>query len=497
MNMLHRLLLFVFIALAAFGAGFGIASAGASAGAPALAAAAAPARPAVVGLPDFTGLVEQNKASVVSISVEAARPAMQGNMQGEVPEILKRFFGDQFNFEMPPPQQRRPQQGLGSGFIISADGYILSNNHVIDGADKVTVRLLDRRELAAKVIGTDKRSDIALLKVDAQDLPVAKIGKSDQLRVGEWVFAIGAPFGFDYSVTAGIVSALGRGLPRENYVPFIQTDVAINPGNSGGPLFNLAGEVIGINSQIFSGSGGYMGLSFAIPMDVAMEVVGQLKGGGKVARGWLGVVIQDVDRDLAESFGLARAEGALVAKVMPDAPAAAAGLKEGDIITAFNGQDVVFSSDLPHFVGRMKPGSSATLKVVREGRAREVKVKIGELPSEEDLADADSAGTANGAAAPAVASASASRLGLLVEALPETRRKQLGIKGGVMVTRVTGEPASSVGLRPGDVIVAVNNREIDGLATFNAVIDKLPAQKWIPLLINRGDSAQYVPIQIR
>lgn len=496
MNMLHRLLLFVSIALAAFGAGFGIASAGASAGAPALAAGAAPARPAVAGLPDFTGLVEQNKASVVSISVEATRPAMQGNMQGEVPEILKRFFGDQFNFEM-PPQQRRPQQGLGSGFIISADGYILSNNHVIDGADKVTVRLLDRRELAAKVIGTDKRSDIALLKVDAQDLPVAKIGKSDQLRVGEWVFAIGAPFGFDYSVTAGIVSALGRGLPRENYVPFIQTDVAINPGNSGGPLFNLAGEVIGINSQIFSGSGGYMGLSFAIPMDIAMEVVDQLKGGGKVARGWLGVVIQDVGRDLAESFGLARAEGALVAKVMPDAPAAAAGLKEGDIITAFNGQDVVFSSDLPHFVGRMKPGSIATLKVMREGRAREVKVKIGELPSEEALADTDSAGTGNGAAAPAVASASASRLGLLVEALPETRRKQLGIKGGVMVARVTGEPASSVGLRPGDVIVAINNREIDGLATFNAVIDKLPAQKWIPLLINRGDSAQYVPIQIR
>lgn len=496
MNMLHRLLLFVFIALAAFGAGFGIASAGASAGAPAMTAAAAPARPAVVGLPDFTGLVEQNKASVVSISVEATRPAMQGNMQGEVPEILKRFFGDQFNLQVPPPQ-RQPQQGLGSGFIISADGYILSNNHVIDGADKVTVRLLDRRELAAKVIGTDKRSDIALLKVDAQDLPVVKIGKSDQLRVGEWVFAIGAPFGFDYSVTAGIVSALGRGLPRENYVPFIQTDVAINPGNSGGPLFNLAGEVIGINSQIFSGSGGYMGLSFAIPMDVAMEVVDQLKGGGKVARGWLGVIIQDVDRDLAESFGLARAEGALVAKVMPDAPAAAAGLKEGDIITAFNGQDVVFSSDLPHFVGRMKPGSIATLKVVREGRAREVKVKVGELPSEEDLADDDSAGAGDGAAAPAVASASASRLGLLVEALPETRRKQLGIKGGVMVARVTGEPASSVGLRPGDVIVAVNNREIDGLAAFNAVIDKLPAQKWIPLLINRGDSAQYVPIQIR
>ncbi len=493
MNVLHRFLLFVAIALAAFGAGFGIAGAGA--GASVVTAADAPARPAVVGLPDFTGLVEQNKASVVSISVEATRPAMQGNMQGEVPEILKRFFGDQFNFQMPPQQQRRPQQGLGSGFIISADGYILSNNHVIDGADKVTVRLLDRRELAAKVIGTDKRSDIALLKVDAQDLPVVKIGKSDKLRVGEWVFAIGAPFGFDYSVTAGIVSALGRGLPRENYVPFIQTDVAINPGNSGGPLFNLAGEVIGINSQIFSGSGGYMGLSFAIPMDVAMEVVDQLKGGGKVARGWLGVIIQDVDRDLAESFGLARAEGALVAKVMPDAPAAAAGLKEGDIITALNGQDVVFSSDLPHFVGRMKPGSTATLKVVREGRAREVRVKIGELPSEEALADDDS--TDGGAAAPAAASAPASRLGLLVEALPESRRKQLGIKGGVVVARVTGEPASSVGLRPGDVIVALNNREIDGLAAFNAIIDKLPAQKWIPLLINRGDSAQYVPIQIK
>lgn len=491
----RRFLAFVFVVTAAFAAGFGISGVSAVAAAP----AEAPRAPVVTGLPDFTGLVEQNKASVVSISAEsAAKPALRGNIQGqmpnEVPEIFRRFFGDQFNFEIPPPgQQGRDRESLGSGFIISADGYILSNNHVVDGADKVVVRLLDRRELEAKVIGTDKRSDIALLKVDARNLPVVKIGQSDRLRVGEWVFAIGAPFGFDYSVTAGIVSALGRGLPRENYVPFIQTDVAINPGNSGGPLFNLNGEVVGINSQIFSGSGGYMGLSFAIPMDIAMEVVDQLKGGGKVARGWLGVSIQDVDRDLAESFGLAKPEGALVAKVFPDTPAEEAGLKEGDIITRFNDHEIVFSSDLPHLVGRVKPGVSATLKVVREGKARDLRVKVGELPSEEQLAGGDG----EGSPAPAAGPAGASRLGLTVEALTPALQKRLGVGSGVVISRISGEPASAADLRPGDVILAVNNRAVDSVAAFNAQVDRLPAGKWVPLLVSRGGNSRYVPVFVK
>jgi len=498
-NLRHVALCLAMVA-GAFVAGFSIADAapGASSAPSAAASPAAPAapRPVVTGLPDFTGLVEQNKASVVSISVEQVKPSMRGNLQGEMPEMLKRFFGDQFNFEMPPSQPRGGPQSLGSGFIISSDGYILSNNHVVDNAEKVIVRLLDRRELEAKVIGTDPRSDLALLKVDAKDLPVVRIGRSAGLRVGEWVFAIGAPFGFDYSVTAGIVSAVGRGLPRENYVPFIQTDVAINPGNSGGPLFNLAGDVVGINSQIFSGSGGYMGLSFAIPMDIAMEVVEQLKTGGKVKRGWLGVVIQDVDRDLAESFGLAKPEGALVSKVMPDGPATRSELKEGDIITALDGSPVVLSKDLPHLVGRVKPGTTVTLKVVREGKARDVKVKIGELPSEEALAGAEPAAPA-GEGDKAAAESAANRLGITIDAVPEARRKQAGGKNGVLVTRITGEPASASELRPGDVILAINGREVDGIAAFNAALGKIPAGKLVPLLVDRAGNPVFMPIRVK
>lgn len=496
MTNLRQVFLCTALVAGAFVAGFSIAGSSPAealvSGAP---AAHAPA-PLVTGLPDFTGLVEHNKGSVVSISVEMAKPSARGNMQGEMPEMLKRFFGDQFNFEMPDPQQRGAPQSLGSGFIISADGYILSNNHVVAKAERVMVRLLDRRELEAKVIGTDPRSDIALLKVDAKDLPVVKIGSSQALKVGEWVFAIGAPFGFDYSVTAGIVSALGRGLPRENYVPFIQTDVAINPGNSGGPLFNLAGEVVGINSQIFSGSGGYMGLSFAIPMDIAMEVVDQLKSGGKVKRGWLGVVIQDVDRDLAESFGLARPEGALVSKVMPEGPAAASDLKEGDIITALDGKPVVFSSDLPHLVGRVKAGTKVTLTVMRGGKPRDIKVTIGELPSEDALAGNEQPDSPATGAEPATAPA-AGRLGLAVEAVPEARRKQAGGKGGVIVTRVLGEPATATELRAGDVIVAVNSREVGSVSEFNAAIEKLPAGKLVPLLVDRAGSPMFVAIRLK
>jgi serine protease Do len=439
-------------------------------------------------LPDFTTLVEQNKSAVVSISVEAkARPAAQ--FRGDVPEIFRRFFGDEFNFEMPPPDRRGPQ-GLGSGFIISADGYILSNNHVVADAERVLVRLSDRRELEAKVVGTDPKSDIALLKVEASGLPVVKIGKSETLKVGEWVFAVGAPFGFDYSVTQGIVSALGRGLPNENYVPFIQTDVAINPGNSGGPLFNLEGEVVGINSQIFSGTGGYMGLSFAIPVDVAMEVSAQLKETGKVTRGWLGVVIQDVDRDLAESFGMARPEGALVSRVLEDSPAAKGGLEEGDVITSFNGKPVVFSSDLPHLVGRVAPGTRAKVTLVRAGKTRSLTVTVGELPADDALAAKDV--PAGGKAVPETAT----RLGLVVEAIPEARRRQLGVRGGVIVARVAGDSAARAGLRPGDVILAVNNRDVDTPQAFAEVVAGLPAGKWVPLLVSRGGSPQYIALQV-
>ncbi len=486
----RRFIVPVLIAVVAFGVGCGVA------GNQANAAPASSSASVVTGLPDFTTLIEQNKASVVSISATASAEdvRMNGQMQGQVPEIFRRFFGDQFAFPQMPPQPQRDRESLGSGFIISTDGYILSNNHVVDGADKVTVRLLDRRELLAKVIGTDKRSDIALLKVDAKDLPAVKIGDSDHLKVGEWVFAIGAPFGFDYSVTAGIVSALGRGLPRENYVPFIQTDVAINPGNSGGPLFNLRGEVVGINSQIFSGSGGYMGLSFAIPMDIAMEVADQLKGGGKVSRGWLGVSIQDVDRDLAESFGLKKAEGALVAKVFPDTPAAAAGLKQGDIITAFNDKPVVLSADLPHLVGRVKPGSQATMTVMRDGKSRSLKVTVGTLPSEESLANGDMDG--DEPEAPATASAG-DRLGLVVESIPPAKLKQLGIDGGVVVTRVSDGAAANAGVRPGDLVLQVGGMPVNTVQAFNAAVAKLPVGRMVPLLVARGDEARYIPIQVK
>lgn len=481
-----------------FFAGLGLAGAAVVAGplplamptAAAADSAAPPPAPVVSGLPDFTGLVERTKSSVVSISVEAERPAMRGNFRGEVPELFKRFFGDQFNFEFPPPQ-RRQQQGLGSGFIISEDGYILSNNHVVDGATKVMVRLSDRRELEARVIGTDERSDVALLKIDAKDLTVARIGRSDKLKAGAWVFAIGMPFGFDYSVTAGIVSALSRGLPNQSYVPFIQTDVAINPGNSGGPLFDLNGEVVGINSQIFSGTGGYMGLSFAIPVDYAMDIVAQLKQDGRVTRGWLGVSYQEVDRDLAASFGLAQAEGALVTGVLPDGPAAKAGMREGDVVLSVDGRPVSTAADLPQQIGLKKPGSEVEVVVMREGKRKTLRVRIGEMPGEQQ------AMTEPGQPGEGGKPASADRLGLVVEPLPQGRAKQLGVAGGVIIARITDEPAAATDLRPGDIIVAVNNREVTGVEAFRKAVAALPSGKWVPLLVNREGNPRFIPIQVR
>ena len=345
-------------------------------------------------LPDFTQLVEQASPAVVNISTTQKLPDRKVNQQMPdlegLPPMLREFFERGM-----PPQQRSPRgdrqreaQSLGSGFIISPDGYILTNNHVIADADEILVRLADRSEMKAKLVGTDPRSDVALLKIEGKDLPVLKLGKSQDLKAGQWVVAIGSPFGFDHTVTQGIVSAVGRSLPNENYVPFIQTDVPINPGNSGGPLFNLNGEVVGINSQIYTRSGGFMGVSFAIPIDVAMDVSNQLKSGGKVSRGWLGVVIQEVNKDLAESFGLDKPAGALVAQIQDDGPAAKGGLQVGDVILSMNGQPIVMSADLPHLVGALKSGAKANLEVIREGKRKNVELTVGAIPDEEKELDA-------------------------------------------------------------------------------------------------------------
>ncbi|MEE4300937.1 MAG: DegQ family serine endoprotease [Pseudomonadales bacterium] len=440
-------------------------------------------------LPDFTELVEEQSAAVVNIStVYRAGGRMQGLPPGMDPEDLPEFFRYFFR-GMPEGGQQRERRSLGSGFILSGDGYILTNNHVVEDADEIFVRLVDRREFEAEVVGTDPRSDLALLKVDADDLPTVRIGRSSELDVGEWVLAIGSPFGFDYSVTAGIVSAKERSLPNENnenYVPFIQTDVAINPGNSGGPLFDLDGRVVGINSQIYTRSGGFMGLSFAIPIDVAMEVAEQLKETGSVSRGWLGVMIQDVNRDLAESFGLDKPAGALVAQVVPDSPAANAGIEPGDIIVEFDGEEIDRSGDLPHVVGRIRAGSEVEAIVVRDGDRERIEVRVGELAE----------------GGPQVAGAGPQRstgnvLGLAVRELPAAARERLDVDGGVQVERVgEGSPAASAGLRPGDVITRLNNVAIDSVATFGGVVEELPRGRSIPVLVIRGGVATFIPLRI-
>lgn len=434
--------------------------------------AAAPVR---AELPDFTPLAENAGKAVVNISASAKSSSKRGAQQ-DVPEIFRRFFGDDFNFA-PAPQDR---QSFGSGFIISSDGYVLTNNHVVQGADKVTVRLSDRRELDAEVIGTDERSDVALLKIDAKDLPVLKIGNPDQLKVGEWVLAIGSPFGFEYSVTSGIVSAKSRALPNEAYVPFIQTDVAINPGNSGGPLLNMKGEVIGINSQIYSRSGGFMGLSFAIPIDVAMDSVDQLKATGHVSRGYLGVVIQDISRDLADAYGLPRPAGALVSKVLPGSPAEKAGLKDGDVITQFNSRDINLSSDLPQMVGRSKVGQSYPLTVYRDGKPRNLNFEVAALPDDQ----ADGTAAAKGKAKPA--KPDLSRLGInSIRDLSAEEKAALKIDGGVVVMQLAEGAAADAGLRAGDVIVSLQSKPVITAKQFADLAKELPSGKALPLGVNR------------
>ncbi|MCU7815660.1 MAG: DegQ family serine endoprotease [Candidatus Thiodiazotropha sp. (ex Rostrolucina anterorostrata)] len=447
-------------------------------------------------LPDFVDLAEQNAPSVVNISTK--QKTLRNNMQrfnipefqdlpegSPLGELMKKFFGNH-GFQM--PEEGPEKRSLGSGFIISEDGFILTNNHVVDEADQILVRMNDRREFVAEVIGKDERSDIALIKIDADDLPVVEIGDSEKLKVGEWVLAIGSPFGFDHSVTAGIVSAKGRNLPSENYVPFIQTDVAINPGNSGGPLFNLDGKVVGINSQIYSRSGGFMGLSFAIPIEMAINVAEQLKTRGRVTRGWLGVLIQDVTNDLADSFAMDHPRGALIARVLPDSPSEKAELQVGDVILEFNGTKIATSSELPPLVGRSNVDKPAVLTILRNGKSKQVKVNIGELPADDKMALANNQ-------APKV---SENRLGLMVSSVSEQRRKQLRLtnRKGVLVESVTGQSAREAGIQQGDIITMINNREVEGVEQFNQRVKGLPTDKTVALLVHRDTGPIFLALHV-
>ncbi len=444
-------------------------------------------------LPEFTELVAEHGSAVVNISTTIKKPnkhAGSGLPNGlQMPEGTP--FDELFKHFFKQPGGQRPQpseaHSLGSGFVLSSDGYILTNHHVIKDADEIIVRFSDRNELVATVLGSDERSDVALLKVEATGLKAVKLGDSTQLKVGEWVLAIGSPFGFDHSATAGIVSALGRSLPSDSYVPFIQTDVAINPGNSGGPLFNLEGEVIGINSQIYSRTGGFMGLSFAIPMDVAMDVVAQIKSQGYVSRGWLGVVIQDVTRELAESFGLKKPHGALISKVLPDSPAAKAGFEAGDVILKFDGKKVSMSSDLPPIVGRTKIGKSVSVVVMRNNKHKTINVAVEQLPESEDLAQkGDTSGRLID-----------ERLAIEIENLSDDQREELGIaEGGVLVVNVEQGAALDSGIRRGDVIMTLNNQKVSNAKQFLDLAKDLPENKAVPILIQRRQGAIFLALRI-
>ncbi len=443
-------------------------------------------------LPDFTELAEKQGPSVVNISVTQV---VQGNGNPFAGFQDDEQFNELFRrFGLPVPgaprgqvpQQEFKSQSLGSGFIISSDGYVLTNAHVINAADEVIVKLSDKREFKAKIIGSDRRTDVALLKIDASGLPKVSIGDPNQLKVGEWVAAIGSPFGLENTMTAGIVSAKGRALPQENFVPFIQTDVAINPGNSGGPLFNLKGEVVGINSQIYSRSGGSMGLSFAIPIDVAMDVSNQLKSGGKIARGWLGVSIQEITKDLADSFGMKNTNGALVAGVEKSGPADKGGLVAGDVILKFDGKAINSSSDLPRAVGGVKPGKSVNVEVLRKGAAKTLSVVVAEAPNDKD----DVSSPSKGATKPEV-----NRIGLILNELTPQQKKKLNGKNGLLVTDSQGASALA-GVRRGDIVLGINNAEVATVEQFNKTLSGISNGKTVAVLVLRGESTLYVPIKV-
>lgn len=465
-----------------------------------------PARPVVAqsapqprSLPDFTDLVEQVGPAVVNIrTLERVRSssATPGGAPGdeEMQEFFRRFFG----VPMPNvPRQQRPTprggeeeqpRGVGSGFILSQDGFVMTNAHVVEGADEVVVTLTDKREFKAKVVGVpDKRTDVAVIKIEATGLPAVKIGAVDRLKVGEWVMAIGSPFGLDNTVTAGIVSAKQR--DTGDYVPFIQTDVAINPGNSGGPLINLRGEVVGINSQIYSRSGGFMGISFAIPIDEAIRVAEQLRANGRVSRGRIGVQIDQVTRDVAESIGLGKAQGALVRSVESGSPAEKAGVEAGDIITKFNGQAIDKAVDLQRFVGNTKPGSRVSMTVFRRGGSRDVSVTVAEVEPEKPATRRPAAPEEKPKSSPAAQS-----IGLVVSELTEAQKREAKVKGGVKVDAVT-DGAARAGIREGDVIVAIGNTEVSNVREFDAAVAKVDKNKPIPVLLRRGELATYLLIR--
>jgi serine protease Do len=436
-------------------------------------------------LPDFTELVEEQAPTVVNISTtssrkEGAAPGAEGE---EDPLEFFRKFG--------PPGQGGPQErearSLGSGFIISADGYIMTNAHVVEAGDDITVRLNDKREYTAKVIGSDRRSDVALIKIDATGLPAVKLGDANKLKVGEWVLAIGSPFGFESTVTAGIVSAKGRSLPQETFTPFIQTDVAINPGNSGGPLFNMKGEVIGINSQIYSRTGGFMGLSFAIPIDVAMDISNQLRTTGRVTRGRIGVVIQEVTKELAESFGLTKPAGALVNSVEKGGPADRAGIEASDVIVKFDGKEVKSSTDLPRIVAATRPGTKSTVTVWRKGAAKELTVVVGELQDDKKPEKAKKPTQKQGDPV--------EKLGMRLSELSAEQRKELGVTGGLLVEDVQGN-AAKAGIRRGDVLLAINNQDVKSIEQLNQIVGSFDKARSVALLIRRGDSSLYIPLRL-
>jgi serine protease Do len=470
---------------------------GAALNLPVAAQAQAPAAPVVRGLPDFTDLVEQVGPAVVNIrTVERVRAGgRSGPGDEEMQEFFRRFFGIPLpgtprqgpRQEPQEPSEREVPRGVGSGFIISADGFVMTNAHVVDGADEVLVTLTDKREFKARIVGADKRTDVAVVKIEASGLPAVRIGDVSRLKVGEWVMAIGSPFGLENTVTAGIVSAKQR--DTGDYLPFIQTDVAVNPGNSGGPLINMRGEVVGINSQIYSRSGGFMGISFAIPIDEAMRVSEQLRANGRVTRGRIGVQIDQVSKDVAESIGLGKPQGALVRGVESGSPADKAGVEAGDIITRFDGRAIEKASDLPRLVGNTKPGTRSALTVFRRGQTRDLSITIAELEPEQVARRPAARGSA-----PPKAGEAAQALGLTVAELTETQKKELKVRHGVRV-EAASDAGARAGLREGDVILSIGNVEIRNVREFEAAVAKTERGKPVNMLVQRGELVQFVLIR--
>ena len=464
---------------------------------------APPAVPMVAGLPDFTNLVQQVGPAVVNISAEMApRRVARGQMpdESQIPELFRRFFGEQMPMpggpQAPGAPDGRGGTSLGSGFLISDDGYVLTNHHVIDGADKITVKLSDRREFKATLVGSDQLSDVALLRIEGKGLPALRMGNSDLLKPGQWVVAIGSPFGLDHSVTAGIVSAVGRSNPYadQRYVPFIQTDVAINRGNSGGPLLNTRGEVVGINSQIFSNSGGFMGVSFAIPIDVAMNAVQQLRATGRVSRGQLGVVVQAMTAENARALGLPDSDGALVTDVSAGSAAAKAGIGRMDVIRAVNGKPVNASSDLPPLIGAMVPGSRAKVTVFRNGKLQELTVVLGEL--EEAVAGAAGPAAPRPGMAPPAQPERTNALGLVPRDMAANERQRMGLKAdeGVLLAQVVGDAARDAGLQPGDVILSVGRASVGSASALNRELAGVKPGQTVMLLVRRGAGTQFIAV---